>query len=82
MKIKIIRREFVFEPGQVPFCSVHASTIALHNGCLHAAWFGGSGEDKTDDANLDVISHRARLVAARLGHPRRRRRALEPCALL
>ncbi len=48
MKIKIIRREFVFEPGQVPFCSVHASTIALHNGCLHAAWFGGSGEGKTD----------------------------------
>ena len=48
MKIKILRREFVFELGAVPFSSVHASTIARYGGRVFAAWFGGAGEGKPD----------------------------------
>lgn len=38
----LIHREFLYEPGSHPEC--HASTIALSQGGLVAAWFGGVEE--------------------------------------
>jgi len=43
--------EFIFEPGSTSFPSSHASTIvALKNGELMAAWFGGTRERAPDVA--------------------------------
>src|SRR6185437_16190092 len=43
--------EFIFQPGSAPFPSCHASTIvALKNGDLMAAWFGGTAERAPDVA--------------------------------
>jgi len=43
--------EFIFEPGSAPFQECHASTIvALKNGELMAAWFGGTKEGAPDVA--------------------------------
>ena len=43
--------EFIFEPGSTPFPECHASTIvALKNGELMAAWFGGTKEGAPDVA--------------------------------
>jgi predicted neuraminidase len=43
--------EFIFEPGSAPFPECHASTIvALKNGDLMAAWFGGTKEGAPDVA--------------------------------
>src|ERR1017187_6312457 len=43
--------EFIFEPGSTPFPECHASTIvALKNGELMAAWFGGTKEGAADVA--------------------------------
>lgn len=44
----IIKSEFIFLPGDVPFPSCHASTIAeIRNGLL-AAWFSGTAEKSPD----------------------------------
>ena len=43
--------EFIFEPGSAPFPECHASTIvALKDGGLMAAWFGGTKEGAADVA--------------------------------
>ncbi len=43
--------EFVFEPGSAPFPECHASTVvALKNGELLSAWFGGTAERAPDVA--------------------------------
>ncbi len=43
--------EFIFQPGSAPFPSCHASTVvALKNGDLMAAWFGGTAEGAPDVA--------------------------------
>ena len=43
--------EFIFQPGSAPFPECHASTIvALKNGELMAAWFGGTKEGAPDVA--------------------------------
>jgi predicted neuraminidase len=43
--------QFIFEPGSAPFPECHASTIvALKNGELMAAWFGGTKEGAPDVA--------------------------------
>src|ERR1700722_7785382 len=43
--------EFIFAPGSTPFPECHASTIvALKNGDLMAAWFGGTKEGAPDVA--------------------------------
>jgi predicted neuraminidase len=44
----IIKSEFIFQPGDVPFPSCHASTIAQNGKTLVAAWFGGSRERNPD----------------------------------
>src|SRR5438105_6223397 len=43
--------EFIFQPGTTPFAECHASTIvALKDGNLLAAWFGGTKEGAPDVA--------------------------------
>jgi predicted neuraminidase len=43
--------EFIFAPGSAPFAECHASTIvALRDGGLMAAWFGGTKEGAPDVA--------------------------------
>ena len=50
--------KFVFEQSAVPFASCHASTlVALANGDLLMAWFGG-----TDEGAPDVVIWAARLT--------------------
>jgi len=44
----IIRSEFIFEQGNVPFPSCHASTIVQNGKHLIAAWFGGTAERNPD----------------------------------
>ena len=44
----IIKSEFIYQPGDVPFPSCHASTIAESRGVLIAAWFGGTAERNPD----------------------------------
>lgn len=48
MKLTVLRREFIFEPGQPGCNSVHASTIAPFGGGFAAAWFGGTRESAPD----------------------------------
>jgi predicted neuraminidase len=44
----IVKSEFIFSPGDVPFPSCHASTVTeIRNGLL-AAWFGGTAEKNPD----------------------------------
>ena len=43
--------EFIFQPGTAPFAECHASTIvALKDGSLMTAWFGGTKEGAPDVA--------------------------------
>jgi predicted neuraminidase len=44
----IIKSEFIFQPGDVPFPSCHASTIVQNGEELMAAWFGGTAEKDPD----------------------------------
>jgi len=44
----MLKSEFVFVSGSVPFAACHASTIAESGDHLVAAWFGGSGEGNPD----------------------------------
>jgi len=44
----IIRTEFIWQPGDVPFPSCHASTIIGNKDGLLAAWFGGTAERNPD----------------------------------
>lgn len=48
--------EALFDPGQVPFQSCHASTIAGGPSGLFCAWFGGSAEGAPDTRIF--LSHR------------------------
>jgi predicted neuraminidase len=44
----IVKSEFIFQPGEVPFPSCHASTIIQDGKGLMAAWFGGTAERNPD----------------------------------
>jgi len=44
----IVKSEFIFNGGDVPFPSCHASTITENAGGLLAAWFGGTSEKSPD----------------------------------
>jgi len=44
----LVKSEFIFRSGEVPFPSCHASTIAETNTGLIAAWFGGTKEKDPD----------------------------------
>jgi predicted neuraminidase len=46
----IIKSEFIFQSGDVPFPGCHASTIAEKDDGLLAAWFGGTAEKDPDVA--------------------------------
>jgi predicted neuraminidase len=47
-KQAIVKSEFIYQPGDVPFPSCHASTIAETKNGLLAAWFGGTEERNPD----------------------------------
>ena len=50
LRHEVVSREFIFQ-DQRPFASCHASTlVALPNGEILAAWFGGSQEGASDVA--------------------------------
>ncbi len=49
----IIKEELIFRPGEVPFPSCHASTVAETQEGLIAAWFGGK-EEKAPDVKIWV----------------------------
>jgi predicted neuraminidase len=44
----IVQSEFIYQPGDVPFPSCHASTIIQDSKGLMAAWFGGTAERNPD----------------------------------
>jgi predicted neuraminidase len=44
----IIKSEFIFLPGDVPFPSCHASTVTETSKGLLAGWFGGTAEKNPD----------------------------------
>jgi predicted neuraminidase len=44
----IIKTEFIWQTGEVPFPSCHASTIIQNEEGLLAAWFGGTAEKNPD----------------------------------
>ncbi len=44
----LVKSEFIFAAGAVPFAECHASTLAESQGRLVAAWFGGTGEGHPD----------------------------------
>ena len=44
----IVKTEFIYLPGEVPFPSCHASTLAETRDGLVAAWFGGTAEKNPD----------------------------------
>ncbi|HUV00542.1 MAG TPA: sialidase family protein [Bacteroidales bacterium] len=44
----IIKSEFIYQPGDVPFPSCHASTIIQNGKELLSAWFGGTAERNPD----------------------------------
>jgi predicted neuraminidase len=44
----MLKSDFIFAAGTVPFAQCHASTIAQTKDGLVAAWFGGSGEGHSD----------------------------------
>lgn len=44
----IVKSEFIYQPGDVPFPSCHASTIVENRNGLLAAWFGGTAEKNPD----------------------------------
>lgn len=44
----IVRTEFIYMPGDVPFPSCHASTLVETRDGIVAAWFGGTAEKNPD----------------------------------
>ena len=46
--MEITEQKPIFELGEAPTPSCHASTIASHGGILYAAWFGGTAEGADD----------------------------------
>ena len=44
----IVRTEFIYMPGDVPFPSCHASTLVETHDGIVAAWFGGTAEKNPD----------------------------------
>src|SRR5674476_1188401 len=44
----IIKSEFIFLPGGVPYPSCHASTVTETSNGLLAGWFGGTAEKNPD----------------------------------
>jgi len=44
----IVKSEFIYQPGDVPFPGCHASTIIESSNGLMAAWFGGTAERNPD----------------------------------
>jgi predicted neuraminidase len=52
----IIKTEFIYRSGDVPFPSCHASTIAEIKNGLIAAWFGGT-EERAPDVGIWVSRH-------------------------
>jgi predicted neuraminidase len=44
----ILKSEFIYQPGDVPFPSCHASTIIQNGNGLLSAWFGGTAEKNPD----------------------------------
>ena len=44
----ILKSEYIYQPGDVPFPSCHASTIIQNGKGLMAAWFGGTAERNPD----------------------------------
>ena len=44
----IVKSQFIFQPGNVPFPSCHASTLIETRNGLLAAWFGGTAEGNPD----------------------------------
>jgi len=53
----IVKSEFIYEPGEVPFPSCHASTIIQNGKGLLAAWFGGTAE-RNPDVGIWVSSYK------------------------
>jgi predicted neuraminidase len=53
----IVKSEFIYQPGDVPFPSCHASTIAETRSGLIAAWFGGT-EERNPDVGIWVSNFR------------------------
>ena len=60
----MLKSEFIFTSGNVPFAQCHASTIAQTESGLVAAWFGG-----TEERNPDVGIWLARLREGRWSGP-------------
>lgn len=44
----IVKSEFIYQPGDVPFPSCHASTLTENGKGIMAAWFGGTAERNPD----------------------------------
>src|SRR4030066_1214610 len=52
----IVKSVFIYQPGDVPFPSCHASTIIQNGRGLLAAWFGGTAE-RNPDVGIWVSRH-------------------------
>ena len=52
----IVKSEFIFQQGEVPFPSCHASTIIQNGNGLLAAWFGGT-EERNPDVGIWVSNY-------------------------
>jgi len=53
----IVKSEFIYQQGEVPFPSCHASTIIGNGKGLLAAWFGGTAE-RNPDVGIWVSSYK------------------------
>ena len=53
----IVKSEFIYQPGDVPFPSCHASTIIQNRSGLMAAWFGGTAE-RNPDVGIWISSYK------------------------